>query len=45
MEAGEAPNEIVMRTRTSNNAHAPLAQSSSTPTTPDPALDAGTLHK
>jgi hypothetical protein len=32
-------------TRTTNRAHAPPADSSSTPTTPDPALDAGPLHK
>jgi hypothetical protein len=32
-------------TRTINRAHAPPADSSSTPTTPDPALDAGSLHK
>ena len=31
--------------RTTNNAHAPPAKHSSTPTTPDPALDAGPLHK
>jgi hypothetical protein len=32
-------------TRTSNRAHAPPANRSSTPTTPDPALDAEPLHK
>jgi hypothetical protein len=32
-------------TRTTYRAHAPPAHSSSTPTTPDPALDAGPLHK
>ena len=32
-------------TRTTNHAHAPPAHRSSTPTTPDPALDAGPLHK
>jgi hypothetical protein len=32
-------------TRTTNHAHAPPADRSSTPTTPDPALDAGSLHK
>ena len=32
-------------TRTINRAHAPPADRSSTPTTPDPALDAGPLHK
>jgi hypothetical protein len=32
-------------TRTINRAHAPPTTSSSTPTTPDPALDAGPLHK
>jgi hypothetical protein len=31
--------------RTTNHAHAPPTHSSSTPTTPDPALDAGPLHK
>ena len=32
-------------TRTTNCAHAPPANRSSTLTTPDPALDAGPLHK
>ena len=32
-------------TRTTNRAHAPPANGSSTLTTPDPALDAGPLHK
>jgi len=33
-------------TRTLDRAHAPpVTRSSSTPTTPDPALDAGSLHK
>ena len=32
-------------TRTIDRAHAPPANRSSTPTTPDPALDAGPLHK
>jgi hypothetical protein len=32
-------------TRTTNLAHGPPAHRSSTPTTPDPALDAGSLHK
>ena len=32
-------------TRTINRAHAPPAPSSSTLTTPDPALDVGPLHK
>src|SRR5947199_6733475 len=32
-------------TRTVNRAHAPPAHRTSTPTTPDPALDAGSLHK
>jgi hypothetical protein len=32
-------------TRTINRAHSPPAPSSSTPTTPDPALDSGPLHK
>jgi hypothetical protein len=31
--------------RTTNRAHAPPANRSTTPTTPDPALDAGPLHK
>jgi hypothetical protein len=31
--------------RTTNHAHAPPADRSSTPTTPDPALDARPLHK
>lgn len=32
-------------TRTANHAHAPPANRQSTPTTPDPALDTGSLHK
>jgi hypothetical protein len=32
-------------TRTINRAHAPPANRSSTPTTPDPAPDEGSLHK
>jgi hypothetical protein len=32
-------------TRTDNRAHAPPTRRSSTPTTPDPALDPGSLHK
>jgi hypothetical protein len=32
-------------TRTANHAHAPPANRSSTHTTPDPALDARSLHK
>jgi hypothetical protein len=32
-------------THTTNRAHAPPASRSSNPTTPDPALDAGPLHK
>jgi len=33
------------KTRTNDRAHAPPAHRSSTPTTPDPALDVRSLHK
>jgi hypothetical protein len=40
-----SPGARAHKTRTTNHAHAPPARRRSTPTTPDPALDRGSLHK